>query len=83
MSSKDQDKPSKPSDALSFGAALTVGSRVVRSDGSGCGGTVQDVRREITQSAETRDNEKGLLVAVAWDNGTLSYFAPGALRKGS
>ena len=76
-------KDTSESESLTFGDGLGVGARVVRCDGHGCQGTVQDVRQEVTQSAETRDNEKGLLVAVAWDNGTVSYFAPGALTKAS
>ena len=54
--------------------------RVKRKSGKGCQGTVQDVRTEVT--ASTGDtSEKGWLVNVQWDNGTLSYFAPEALEK--
>lgn len=54
--------------------------RVKRKGGTGCQGTVQDVRTEIT--ASTGDtSEKGWLVNVLWDNGTISYFAPDALER--
>jgi hypothetical protein len=52
--------------------------RVRRSWGEGCLGTVQQVREEVTStSGDVR--EKGLLISVLWDNGTLSYFSPEGL----
>ena len=53
--------------------------RVKRSGGRGCFGTVKDVTTDVTaSSAEAR--ERGLVVKVQWDNGTLSALSPDALE---
>ena len=53
--------------------------RVKRKNGGGCYGIVQSVQTEITSSSgDTKD--KGKLVSVQWDNGTISYFDPSALE---
>ena len=58
---------------------LKVNDRVKRANGCGCLGVVKDIRTEVsTTSAETR--EKNLMIKVAWDNGTVSYFGPEALE---
>ena len=58
---------------------LEVGSRVRRSTGKGAIGTVLDIRTEVTATGgETA--EKGLMVVIAWDNGTQSYTTPSGLE---
>jgi hypothetical protein len=53
--------------------------RVRRLGGSSCPGTVKALRTEL--SATTPEaRERGLLVSVLWDNGTMSYFSPEALE---
>ena len=52
--------------------------RVKRKTGGGCCGTVKEVREETTAST-VEQKESALLVTVAWDNGTVSYFSPDGL----
>ena len=53
--------------------------RVQRIGSTACPGTVKGLRTEITATTpEAR--QKGLLVSVLWDNGTMSYFSPEALE---
>jgi hypothetical protein len=53
--------------------------RVRRIGSTACPGTVKGLRTEITATTpEAR--ERGLLVSVLWDNGTMSYFSPEALE---
>lgn len=59
---------------------LKVKDRVVRKTGSACVGTVVDIRTEITNSS-VDPKDRGLLVQVQWDNGTLSYFTPEGLES--
>ena len=54
--------------------------RVRRTSGKGSLGYVKDVRSEITSAGHSDDKEKNLMINVQWDNGTLSYFSPGALE---
>ncbi len=59
---------------------LKVKDRVVRKTGSACIGTVVDIRTEVSNtSVDMKD--RGLLVQVQWDNGTLSYFTPEGLES--
>jgi len=58
---------------------FSVNDRVRRVNGEGSQGAVQEVRQEvIASSGDTR--EKGIMVTVAWDNGTISSFTPEALE---
>ena len=59
-------------------AKLKIGSRVTCIDREGLRGIVKDIRSEVT--AKTEQKEKGLLVSVLWDTGTLSYFSPERLK---
>lgn len=55
--------------------------RVRRVNGTGCAGTLIEIRTEVTASTtEGKDRDKPLLVSVLWDNGTYSYFAPEGLE---
>lgn len=53
--------------------------RVKRAAAAGCLGTVKEIKKEIAGSS-TDPTEKGLMVSVEWDNGTISYMAPEALE---
>lgn len=53
--------------------------RVRRKSNGGGVGTVQELREEVTGTSGEA-SEKGLMVKVLWDNGTLSYFSPEALE---
>lgn len=55
-----------------------VGDRVIRQTGEGCSGTIQTIRKETTAVGDP--GEKALIVGVAWDNGTISYFSPAGLK---
>lgn len=57
---------------------LKENDRVKRKFASGCNGTVKQVREETTASS-VEQKEIALLVTVAWDNGTISYFSPDGL----
>jgi len=58
---------------------FSVDNRVRRTNGEGSLGSVKEVRQEvIASSGDTR--EKGVMVTVAWDNGTISSFTPEALE---
>jgi hypothetical protein len=59
--------------------SLKVTDRVVRINARGCRGVVKDIRQEVTAASDEL-KERGLLVCVLWDNGTLSYFSPEALE---
>jgi len=58
---------------------LKIGDRVKRLNLPGCFGVVQDIRTEVT-STTPEVKEKGLMIHVLWDNGTLSCFGPEALE---
>lgn len=58
---------------------LQVNDRVKRVSGTGCLGVVREVKTEVT-AVKPEEQEKGIMIAVAWDNGTVSYFSPGALQ---
>lgn len=58
---------------------LKIGDRVKRTQLSGCLGTVKDVRSEVTAVTQEA-KERGLLIQVHWDNGTMSYFGPDGLE---
>jgi hypothetical protein len=57
-----------------------VNDRVKRATGTGCLGTVKDVRSDITVTSQEA-REKGILLNVQWDNGTLSYLSPDVLEN--
>jgi len=58
---------------------FSVNDRVRRANGEGSQGAVKEVRQEVVSSSgDTR--EKGIMVTVAWDNGTISSFTPEALE---
>jgi len=57
-----------------------VNDRVKRISGEGCMGIVKEVRAETTSVGDSK-KEKPLLIAVLWDNGTLSYFSPEGLQQ--
>lgn len=80
-SAGEQNKEQDPTAAAgSNKQGLAKGDRVRRSTGEGCLGTVLDVRTEVVVST-LEMKEKGLIVAVQWDNGTMSYFGPEGLNK--
>ena len=54
--------------------------RVRRIGSSACAGTVKGLRTELTATT-VEAREKGLLVGVLWDNGTMSYFSPESLES--
>ena len=62
-----------------FYKELTLNSRVKRADQTGCYGTIKALKEESSQSADERKGQS-LIVQVLWDNGTLSYFTPDALK---
>ena len=57
---------------------IKIGDRVTLAEKEGLRGLVKDVRAEVTAKGDQKD--KGLLVSVLWDNGTLSYFSPEKLK---
>lgn len=68
------------SDTFQIGPSLSVSDRVRRKDRFGSRGTIQEIRAESTISSASEQN-RGLLVSVLWDNGTLSYFSPESLER--
>lgn len=58
---------------------LQVSDRVQRVKDPGLQGMVKEIRTETTSKQDAK--EKGLMVQVLWDNGTLSYFSPESLKK--
>lgn len=64
---------------------LKINSKVKRlNGGSGCLGVVKDLRQETSTTrldpAKRSEKDDELMVAVQWDNGTISYLAPDALE---
>ncbi|NLF24711.1 MAG: hypothetical protein GX589_03520 [Deltaproteobacteria bacterium] len=58
---------------------LKVNDRVKRVGVERSYGLIKEVREEIIgTSGDTKD--KGILVKVQWDNGTISYFSPESLQ---
>ena len=55
-----------------------VDDRVKRANSAGGLGTVRDLKTEISQ-ASAESKEKGLMIVVAWDNGTVSYHGTDSL----
>jgi hypothetical protein len=62
------------------GRKFKINDRVKRAKGTGCLGTVKDIRAE-TSASQKEEKVANLLVNVLWDNGTLSYFTPSALES--
>lgn len=60
-------------------AALEASARVKRLSGTGCLGTVKEVRSEVTATTGEM-TDKGLMVVIDWDNGTTSYCTPGSIE---
>lgn len=58
---------------------IQVSDRVQRVKDPGLQGVVKELRTETTSKQDAK--EKGLMVQVLWDNGTLSYFSPESLKK--
>ena len=58
---------------------IQVADRVQRVKDPGLQGLVKEIRTETTSKQDAK--EKGLMVQVLWDNGTLSYFSPESLKK--
>lgn len=54
--------------------------RVCRKGKNACGGTVRELRREVTATGGDTSS-KALMVVVQWDNGTTSYLTPDALES--
>jgi hypothetical protein len=55
--------------------------RVRRASHKGCDGTVIEVRTELENGGLSEEaREKGVMVGVKWDNGTISFMAPEALE---
>lgn len=68
MTTQDNHSPRK----------FKVNDRVKRATDFGSLGTVKDLKMEVSQSsAEVR--EKGLMIVVQWDNGTVSYHGTDSL----
>ena len=60
---------------------LKVNDRVKRVSVPGCTGIIKDIREETMVSAANVDNkDRSQMVAVQWDNGTVSMFAPESLE---
>ena len=58
---------------------VKVNDRVKRIGRQGCLGLVKAVKEEVVGTTGDK-KDKGLLVEVQWDNGTVSYFAPEGLE---
>lgn len=58
---------------------LQVSDRVQRVKDPGLQGMVKEIRTETTSKQDSKD--KGQMIQVLWDNGTLSYFSPESLKK--
>lgn len=55
--------------------------RVRRATQKGCDGTVIEVRTELESAGLSEESrERGVMVGVKWDNGTISFLAPDALE---
>ena len=58
--------------------------RVRRVSGAGSNGTVKEIRFELENSGLSEEaRQKGAMIGVLWDSGTLSYFSPDALESAS
>ncbi|NDC36902.1 MAG: hypothetical protein EBZ48_02490 [Proteobacteria bacterium] len=58
--------------------------RVRRVAGVSSLGTVKEVRFELENSGLSEEaRQRGAMIGVQWDSGTLSYFAPDALEIAS
>ncbi|MCB0353472.1 MAG: hypothetical protein KDD64_08115 [Bdellovibrionales bacterium] len=60
-------------------APFQANDRVRRKGKESCGGTVRELRREVTATGGDTSS-KALMVVVQWDNGTTSYLTPMALE---
>ena len=62
---------------------FNAGDRVKISEGLGPMGTVKKVRVETARAAvrENSNEPPGVTVTVLWDNGTLSHYVPGGLKR--
>lgn len=58
---------------------LKVNDKVKRITGMKNVGVIKDIRSEVTATSQEA-KDKGLLVQVQWDNGTLSYLGPEGLE---
>ena len=55
--------------------------RVRRTNHKGCDGTVFEIRMELENGGLSEEaREKGVMVGVKWDNGTISFLGPDALE---
>ena len=59
-------------------SSISMDSRVVKSDGTGVRGIVVSVSEDHNNKGES--SERGVIIGVQWDNGTLSYVTPDSLR---
>jgi len=58
-----------------------IEERVRRANQTGCDGAVIEVRMELENAGLNEDaREKGAMIGVKWDNGTVSFLAPDALE---
>ena len=64
---------------MSKKSEIQVNDRVVIAKTPGIQGVVKEIRSETTAKQDSK--EKGLMIQVLWDNGTLSYLAPEALSR--
>ena len=61
------------------GKEFKQNDRVKRANGPGILGVVKEVKYE-TQATAGEGKDRGRMISVLWDNGTISYFAPEALE---
>jgi hypothetical protein len=55
-----------------------VQDRVKRVNNVGCSGVVKEIKIDVMGAADSKD--KGIMIGVLWDNGTLSFIAPHCLE---
>ena len=58
---------------------VKVNDRVKRKGRDGSLGTVKNIKEEVI-GTKGDAKDRGLLIEVQWDNGTLSYFDPESLE---
>ena len=57
---------------------VSLDARVMKADGTGVRGIVISISDDHHNKGDA--SERGIIIGVQWDNGTLSYVTPDALR---
>lgn len=63
---------------MDLNSGITENASVMRIDGTGVKGVVVSLTEDTTGKGDS--SERGVIVGVQWDNGTMSYLTPDALK---